>query len=986
VRIRVLGTIGVERTLGGVDVLAGAKPRSLLALLASRAGTVVSEATVEDALWGDRPPPSARTALQTYVSAVRSFLEPDRPARAPGSFVATEADGYALRVGTDALDVALFEHRVAGALACRSTDPDQAAAWVDEAVQLWAPPLPGLADADWARPFVQRVVDLHQRCLELRFGLALAAGQHDAIVDPLRAAVDAHPYAERLTGALMLALYRSGRQADALAVYRRTRRRLADDLGLDPARELQLLERQMLLQDPRLSFADANRPGVPSDRWPEAAPPASAGAVAEAARTFVGRRAELAALAEHVVAHRLVTLTGPGGVGKSRLVRQLLARGVASETPTVVDLAALRDDAEVTRSVAAALGLVEHPYVPLAEQIVDALEADARLVVLDTCEHVLNGAGAVARLLLRTAAVRVLAVSRRPLGVGGEIVVPLAPLSLPEPETADPLASEAVQLLRERLGEVGATQPSDVLAALCRRLDGLPLAIELAAPLLRSVDPAVLVARLPDAHRLLRGDADGPPRHRSLEAAIRWSVELLGPAERAALEAAVTFAGPFRLEAAERLFPELGVEQREVLGGLAHLAECSLLFASTDAGGAGYRVLDTVRAFVRDEMAAAGRLDGALDAHAAWVGEVVREAARSDRRGLRPDLPVEDLADEISAALDRLERTASGSPEHVALAGSLSFFWNHTGRLAEGRQRLGRVLDADRTGEPIARSLVLAGEGFLAWYQGDFADVDRRLSEALQLLEPLAVGSFFDLLTAGRAFVRGELDNAEEHIALALATTPDRGRDRLVALDMGANIAWFRCAYATGIDRFREQGAIAERIGDRFVLAQARRGEGVLQACDGDLELGWALCAQSLRIAEERRDDLSIAQSHAACAVVAMLAGESADARQRAVEAIGGSVRQFDTFALLVALPVLAGVEAAAERHGAVAAIGGWFRALCEATGVFPPPHAAELLAEATGAARACLGSGPYARQCAVGAQARLRELLDLVGAATHVT
>jgi hypothetical protein len=338
---------------------------------------------------------------------------------------------------------------------------------------------------------------------------------------------------------------------------------------------------------------------------------------------------------------------------------------------------------------------------------------------------------------------------------------------------------------------------------------------------------------------------------------------------------------------------------------------------------------------------------------------------------------VEQVADEIAGALDHLERRHRGSSRHLGLVAGLSFFWNHTGRLAEGRMRLQRALDADVTDDAPLRCLALAGAGFLAWYQGDFVEVDRRLTEAIALLEAIGAGGFLDLLTAGRAFVRREDVVAEQHIALTLASTSAPGRQRLVALDMGANLAWFRGDHAIALERFREQAALAADIDDRFALAQALRGEAVQLACLGDIEMAWALSARSLRIADERRDDLSIAQTHAACAAVAGIAGAWPDAHRHAVEAARRSIRQFDTFALLLALPVLAEAELVRGRYPQVAMIDGWLRTLCETTGVFPPNHAATQRERAVDAARRTLGAQPYARHVADGGRARLVELLD---------
>jgi predicted ATPase len=583
---------------------------------------------------------------------------------------------------------------------------------------------------------------------------------------------------------------------------------------------------------------------------------------------------------------------------------------------------------------------------------------------------VLAGAAVATRQLLRAPALRVLAISRAPLRVAGEIVYVLGPLPIHETEHG----ADAVALLRDRVGPSDDAS-DDALAAICRRLDGLPLAIELAAPLVRSLGAAVLTDRAAQLRPLMAAAGDAPSRHHSIDATIRWSLELLDRAEQAGLEAAAMFAGPFTAACAEQLFPAFGIDRSQVLARLVRLVDCSLLVVEAAARGATYRLLDTVRSYVRDAMGE--RLDPSLDAHAAWVRDVVRRAGKADARGRRPDLPVEDIADEVAAALDHLERRHEGSSDHLGLASGLGFFWNHTGRVAEGRARLHRALDSDHTDDTLVRCLALAGAGFLAWYQGDFGDVDRRLTEALELLAPLGVDELVDLLTAGRAFVRRDNAVAERHIVRTLAADPAPSRQRLVALDMGANIAWFRGDHALALERFRLQASVADAIDDRFALAQALRGGAVQQARLGDTEAGWAMSARSLRIANERADDLSIAQSHAACAAVAAAAGALSEARQHAVEAVRRSVRQFDTFALLLALPMLAEAEGARGRYPQVAMIDGWLRTMRETTGVFAPQHAVAACERAVEVARNALGRRDYARMLALGGRARLVELLD---------
>ncbi|HUG86985.1 MAG TPA: BTAD domain-containing putative transcriptional regulator [Euzebya sp.] len=976
--ICVLGEVGARRADGRLDRLAAAKPATVLAVLAVNAGTQVAERALIEALWPTAMPASGRTALQTYVSQVRSFLEPGRPRRSPGRLIRTVGEGYQLDVDDDGLDATRFERLLGRAIKTRPRDPAAAEIMVSDAMALWQPPLGVLADRPWARSFVSRLEELHRTAVEERFALALLMGRHEEILGALRPAIAAEPYRERLVGQLMLALYRCGRQGEALRVYRDARERLVTDLGVEPGKELALLHRAILAGDAQLDFR--------GDTAVEASPRAR---TTVSGTPLVGRTAELAQLGAALELHRVVTVVGPGGAGKTRLVQQLLATKppMAAERTWVVDLAPLSRDAEVMHAVARALRLVEHPLVPIGDQLASALGQAPALLVLDTCERVAEGVAATVTELLRSPGVRVLATSRRPLRLGEAHVLHLRPLGLPRDD--DPrsiMAADAVRLLCQRAGidhtgidhtgtdhTGGRTQPpsrSELrhLASICRRLDGLPLAIELAARRLRAVGAAELDARLGHDLDLLDGMADAPTRHRTIDATVRWSTDLLDAEAQLALTRAAAFAGPFTLPMAEQVLADQQLSVARVLPALIRLADASLLAVVADPGRAGvrYRLLDTVRAVARHELLDAEQRAAARRRHTDWVLGMVVAAQKADRDLRSAPVALETIPDEIDAVLAYLQQRP-GDPRHMVLAAGLPFFWRHTGQLSQGRAHVAQALQTGEDADPRLRAAVLGGAGFLAFYQGDYAEGARATTEALQLAESLGLKGMAAAMRAPACFGLGDLEGAEDAMRLALAHYDRPGRHRLVLLNMGAQLAWYRGDHAVAAARFREEAVLGEQTGHEFVVAQALRGQGVMLAYLGQPERGWGLCTRSLGIAKRRGDDLSIAQSHAACAAAAAEAGVAADATAHAVEALQRSARQLDIFALLLAVPVLALLDVQHGRPERAARLIGWYAGTVDATGVFPAPRSAAQLAQASRAVRDVLARAAVARLRAAG-------------------
>jgi predicted ATPase/DNA-binding SARP family transcriptional activator len=687
----------------------GAKERALLADLLLHAGQVVPADRLIEDLWGEHPPGNPANTLQGRVSALRRALGP------AAALLTTTPPGYRLDVEPGLVDAVRFARLTSDADRAAAHQPARALELLAEALRLWrGPALAEFADQSWAQPEAVRLEELRLTALELRAELRQSGDDPAELVADLEALVATHPLRERLRGRLMMALYRSGRQADALRVYRETRAVLAEELGVDPSPELQLLHRQILTHD--APWAAVGRP--PPHNLPVRL------------TSFVGREMELREVGKLLDGHRLVTVTGPGGAGKTSLVVEL-ARQVADGWPDgawLVELAAVRDPELVPGVVIATLGLGEEPGEPGGpggpppaplDRLVEFTGDKTLLLLMDNCEHLADACAALTERLLRTAAgVKVLAASREVLGVAGEARWPIPPLATPEPEETggapDALARwDAVRLFVERaaLADPGFRldgESGPAVALLCRRLDGMPLAIELAAARVRALSAGELVERLGDRFALLtNGGRAAEPRQRTLRATIDWSFQLLEDADRRLFRRLAIFAGTFTVAAAEAVCGGDGLPSEDVLDGLFRLADRSLLVA---AGGrpARFRLLETLRAYGQERLAEAGEVDLVAGRHTDWFLDLAERATRH-RSNLHWIRLLDADYDNLRAALDRAI-AHDDRPTALRLGGALGWYWfmfHH----AEGRHRLADVVGmaADQPPSPqLARALQAA--------------------------------------------------------------------------------------------------------------------------------------------------------------------------------------------------------------------------------------------------------------------------------------
>ncbi|MER6077285.1 BTAD domain-containing putative transcriptional regulator [Streptomyces sp. NPDC001833] len=795
-RFGILGPLDVRTDDGTPVDPGGPRPRALLTLLLLDAGRPVSTQRLTDGLYGAEPPAGAANALQSQISRLRRRL-------APHAEIEATATGYRVAVAPDTVDAHRFETwSGAGRAALAAGDHMTAAARLGEALALWRGP--ALTDLPDAEAEAARLEELRLAAVQDRIEADLALGGGSELVPELRALLAARPLGERLYGQLMRALHAAGRPAEALTVYEEARRALADRLGADPSPELSALHLELL------RGAAPERPRLPVQLT-----------------RFVGREPELARIAAGLAGSRLLTLTGPGGAGKTRLAVE-----AAQHHPGAcfVELAPLTDGSRIPYAVLAALGVREglrSPAADTTDRLLAALEERELLIVLDNCEHLVEEAARLTALLLAACpGVRVLATSRESLGITGEVLVPVPPLP-PEP---------AVRLFLDRARAVRPGFDGHArVAGVCAALDGLPLAIELAAARLRTLTPDELADRLHDRFRLLsRGDRSKAPRHRTLRAVVEWSWGLLDEEERELARRLTVFSGGATLAAVEAV---CGLPYPEDV--LASLVEKSFLEVSEGR----YRMLETIRAFAAENLPGPQDL---ADAHAGYFLRLAEEAEPRLRGG--GQLPwLDRLAAEqanLDAALRHLVRRDTGGA--LRLMGPLSWFWRlrgvHGERVATARELLAAVGDAPPPG--LEEEYVLCAVNALSG-AGDEPELIARVDAVLDAYPgPLRLPYILVLW----AVAAGPRPAADAH-ALALAGGSPWAR---ALLDVGLG---FRAQF-TGRPRESEEyfvRALAgyRATGDRWGLANCLDPLGMLAHARGESERALELLDEGLAYVRE---------------------------------------------------------------------------------------------------------------------------------------
>jgi predicted ATPase/DNA-binding SARP family transcriptional activator len=720
VRIAVLGPLAMWAADGSPLDVRGVRLRGLLARLALGAGKPVGVDTLVDGLWGSEAP--SANALQSLVSRLRAGL----PATESSISVQSGPAGYTLTIGPDCVDAVQFEELARRGRQLLASDPAQALTLLSQADRLWR----GEALADLRDlPFAQVEAD---RLTELRLGTAedlaeagIATGHARDVVADLERLTVAHPLRERPHELLIRALAADGRQAEALAAYERVRTTLADELGADPGSRLRDVHVAVLRGD------EIDPPPASAGVRVAAAPAAPKSNLRIPLTSFVGRAVDVAELSRQLSdGTRLVTMVGPGGAGKTRLATET-GRTLVNQSGDgiyFVELAPLADAADVAPTLLSALGASEYvdsmqttltpKRIPTSRSATDRLVeviADRRiLLVLDNCEHLIQEvAGLVDSLLAECARLRVLTTSREPLGIPGEHLHQVGPLELPPVDATDddyPAVRLFVDRARAVRPDFAVTDANRLaIAEICRRLDGMPLAIELAAARLRALTPLQIVDRLNDRFRLLTsGSRTALPRHQTLRAVVEWSWELLEPDEQAVARRLSRFSGGATLEAAEQVCSGPGLPPEAVLDVLASLVDKSLVEAGAEERSVRYRMLETVKAYGAEQLAVAGEVDQVRQAHAAYFGDLLRKAEPKLRTGdqlqwmARMDADNENLLDALRTAID--SGRANDSIQLVAILGQ---YWNMRGRPSEAVAWFEAALAVPGPTDPLSRALTV---------------------------------------------------------------------------------------------------------------------------------------------------------------------------------------------------------------------------------------------------------------------------------------
>jgi predicted ATPase/DNA-binding SARP family transcriptional activator len=715
VHVALLGPLEVrtDGDPGEIVEVAGARLRALLIMLALHPGQLVTASQLIDGLWPEEMPAAAGNALQALVSRLRRAV--------PEAVIESRPSGYQLTMDPRSTDIVQFEDLVATGRAQLRDDPAAAGQTLRQALALWrGPALADVADTDFGQAAVARLDELRLTAIEQRVDADLRTGNTASLVAELEGLVIAHPMREPLAARLMRALHAAGRRGAALEVYEQTRKRLVNQLGVEPSAELAALHLQILRDEP---------PAEPEPKTPRPASPLSnhknTNLRAELT-SFVGRDAELRQVAELLGAYRLITLTGPGGAGKTRLAVEA-ARAELPATPDgvwLIELAPVTDPADVTSAVLSALGLREQvlvsstrprrltPETPVPpdelSRLLSALAVKRTLLVLDNCEHLVAAAAALAdRVLAACPQVRIMATSREPLNITGEALWTVGPLTLPPDPAVTSFSAErsvvqdfaSVRLLTQRARAVvpsfAVTQDNaPAVAAICRALDGMPLAIELAAARLRTMAPEQIQARLGDRFGLLSsGSRTAMPRHQTLRAVVDWSWDLLDDAERALWRRFSVFTGGATLEAAEQVCSGSGLPAARVLDLLTALAEKSLLTVRHDPPR--YWMLEIIRAYGTERLAEAGEQEEVRAAHAQYFTRLAEAAQDHLFRAEQLDW----LA-KLSADQDNLHAAVRGAiavgdgPAAVRMAAALGWYWSLRSMKVEGVELIGEALSA----------------------------------------------------------------------------------------------------------------------------------------------------------------------------------------------------------------------------------------------------------------------------------------------------
>ncbi len=937
--IRVLGTIAVEDDSGNTQTVTSPRMRLVLAILASSHGSSLTASRLLDLIWPEGPPASAETSLQVTISQIRKLLEPNRQPRAKNSYLKTTATGYCLDIARNQLDLFQLQHLITAA---NKSSTDHAL----KSLHTWWDPLPfaEFNSEPWATPTVQELNEGRLRAISLHAIGAIRDARSEVVIPILTEEATRDPHEERFASLLMLALFQQGRQVDALKVYRQLQARLRDDLGLEPTERLQSLERAILQDDlgaarerivdhPRATRETGTRPGEAE---------------------LIGRSNDLNLVAELLATHSIVTIVGPAGSGKSRLAREV-QRTAGGRLTHFIDLTPVSKGDHVAQTIADSVGLVGEPNLTTIDALCSTLGLQETLVILDNCEQVITGASKAAIMLGATPNVSVLTTSQVLLNLSNEQSVPLQPLALPSADAsfAAIASAPACQLLAERSGIKVTRNNAEAFAAISHFLDGLPLAIELGAYRLRTTGPERLLHDLKQ-DLLIEGPRDLESHRRSMDVVLERSTRSLSDVSRTVLVALSVFASSVPIEAITRILSDNPSEA--VARAVSELSDRNLITVRTvepaSQTGVVYGLLESVRSYVRRSLINTETTRSWQQRHVDLICDTARQARRAraaafNNTSAGPMPPsLADLDEEIGRALDFLEATATDGPKHHELVTNIGSYWYQAGRLREAHQRMRTTLTLYPDVDPLWRGITLAAGGLMSFSSGEFRQVDTLLSEAIGVLGPMGMPGL-ELLHAARLVARHDLTAVEEQITTALSSNSIAGFHRAIALDIAAYSAWFGGDYPTAIERFHQQERAAIDVGDVFLEGRAIRGRGLMLTYQGSPESGALLCQRSIELIEDWDNDRSVAQCLAIRSAIHLTFGKDDEAHWDALRSMRRASSRFDGNPMMIAVPVLASIEAGRGRASVTAQLSGWIRGICDATGMYPPAESEVLLTAA---------------------------------------
>jgi predicted ATPase/DNA-binding SARP family transcriptional activator len=890
------------RAGGRVLPISSPRQAALLATLLVHRNETMSIEQLAESLWNGSAPRTARDALHVHVSQLRRALG------SGADVVVTRPPGYLLSVADEAVDAARFVRSVERAKRALPDDPRSASEELGRGLALWrGPALADFKEYAFAEAEIHRLEELRLNAVEGRFQADLTLGCDAELVGEIEAHVAANPLRERPRRQLMLALYRAGRQAEALEVFRETRATLVRELGIEPGRPLRALQQAILRQSSALDYRWPGRRARPNGKQ------------------LLGREEDVRVVTRllRTEAVSLVTLVGTGGVGKTRLATELgsTLRSSFDEGVVFVDLAAVTDADLVGPSIANALGVTENPGRSQIENIIDHADEKRLLLVLDNFEQVLDARSLVAELLEALPRLKVLLTSRRALGLAEEHVHEVKPLAL---AAARALFGERGRAVVPQFEVTRGN--ARAVTEICRRLDRLPLAVELAAARLRLLSPEAIAMRLEQPLELLtRGEEGGPARHGTLRGAIEWSYDLLASSERALFARLSVFAGGWLPGDAEAVS---ATSRGDFLNDLDSLVEGSLVYESGRTNDQPrFAMLQTLREHSREKLVERGEADELERRHAHYFAELAEAGEPALTGGSEQARWVARLDaeyDNLRTAL-RWCRRSGDDMLQLRLAGSLRRLWLLTGRAAEGRLWLEEALEKTPDVSSELRAKTLLGASSIARMQGDYDGAQRHGVAAYELYSELG-----DTACTARALC---------NLAGVAACTGDRER----AAEL----------FEQGIELLRE-------VGDTWGLAVSLTNLADLMLVSGDAERAASLFEQSLDLYREAEDDHGVGVAVSSLGVAKLRTGDVHEAVPLLDEALRLATKLGDREGTARCLEDLAAALAASGDHGEGTRALGSAAAIRAEIGSSRTPLEETMYAETLAALRAALDSETF--------------------------